>query len=244
MEIDEGESPEKILERADTWSGHATLLILVGIIAEIVLLFVFTDKTDQVERWLLAASNAAIGVGLVIEYACIRKTIKASAEQTEISNQKLREALDRASEAQLELTKFRTPRRKLMTAANRANLAHNLKPFARTEFDVGLGSGGEQADFLWDLEEVLADAGWHELPWGINVPGMMVTQRGPRPISGSVGAQNVEIHVNPSWQQKLSPAAEALATGLRDIGIEANVVSYNTNSSNVQAIHILIGPKG
>jgi hypothetical protein len=42
-----------------------------------------------------------------------------------------------------------------------------LTSFANTKFDVGFGEGdGEQADFVWDLEEALAKAKWSQLPWG------------------------------------------------------------------------------
>jgi hypothetical protein len=148
----------------------------------------------------------------------------------------------RAKEAELALVKFRAPR--LPNKEQLARIAEKLKPFAGTKFDVGLsGNSGEQADFLWRLESALANlepdvpnAGWIELAWG----GL---QRGNRPASGSVAAQNVEIHLHPESREKLLPAANGLISVLKEIGIEAKDAGFNAHSTNVDAIHILIGDK-
>jgi hypothetical protein len=62
-------------------------------------------------------------------------------------------------------------------------------------------------------------------------------------MAGSVGVQNVEMHLDSAHRQGLLPAAEALVSALKDIDIDANEVPINVANTNVQAIHILIGPK-
>src|SRR5262249_44554526 len=73
------------LRQLEIWSGRATILILLGIIGDIVLLFVFPrEVVSTLERWSQVSAKALIGIGLIIEYVCIVRTISAtSAEQTE-----------------------------------------------------------------------------------------------------------------------------------------------------------------
>ena len=100
-----------------------------------------------------------------------------------------------------------------LPAARVGRITATLTPFANTKFDVGFGEGdGEQADFVWDLEEALAKAKWSQLPWGVHAVGIATILRGTngRPLAGSVAAQNVEIHLDPCWRQSLLPAATAL----------------------------------
>jgi hypothetical protein len=131
-----------------------------------------------------------------------------------------------------------------MTSDNRNLIAKGISQFAGTSFDVGVGGGdAEQADFLWDLEEVLAQAGWHQAPWNIVVPGTMTINRNLRPVAGAVSAQNLEIHLDPSWDAKFRPAAQALVDALNSIGLQAQISPYNAVSGNPMVMHILIGPK-
>lgn len=80
-----------------------------------------------------------------------------------------------------------------MTAENRALLQQRLAPFGGQEFDVGFGSGGEQIHFVWDLEEVLSQARWRQLPWGVPAVGTLTHMRNLRPLAGMIYAENVEI---------------------------------------------------
>jgi hypothetical protein len=160
-----------------------------------------------------------------------------------------------AAEANLSLGRLQTPRATLLTAAALDSIAEKLQPFAGTRFDTGLAANsGEQADFLWRLEMALTNlpppenrlnAGWIEIPWGFNQVGVgaQALRRGTRPVSGSVAAQNVEIHLHPEYRAKLLPAATALISALNDVGIISKEVGFNTYSSNDDAIHVLIGEK-
>jgi hypothetical protein len=186
------------VDQAEAWSGYATLLILVGIIAEIGVLFMFPHNgVSSQEQWSLVGANAAIGIGLAIEFACILRSIKANRELKVESDALTAAAMDRAARAETELVEFRRPRRALMTAENKAKLVKRLSSFAGAEFDTGLGSGGEQMHFLWDLEEVLAAAKWKQLDWAAHVVGNHMT-RSQRPLAGFVAAENVEIQLDPT----------------------------------------------
>jgi hypothetical protein len=62
-----------------------------------------------------------------------------------------------------------------------------------------------QRIFLWDLHPILVEAGWENIDW---LEGLFVIRQGPdRPVSGPVGATNVEIHMHPSFRNLLLPAA-------------------------------------
>jgi hypothetical protein len=140
------------------------------------------------------------------------------------------------------LLRFRTPRGVLFKEGpTGAFITNAIRQFAGTQFDTGLAISGEQADFLWALQPTLLAAGWVHEPW--RGAGLFVTQGKDRPLSGSVGATNVEIHIHPQSREKLLPAATALVAALNKMGIAATDAGFNTNSENVSAIHILIGDK-
>lgn len=231
--------PQSRFEHAESWSGYATILIFFGIVCEAALLLIFPGRRSGFELWGAFAADLAIGMGLIIEYVCIIATIKASGQLKAESDAKLAEALDRASNAESKLVEFRTARRMLMTNKARSEVVNKLQRFSGTNFDGGVSSfESEQVDILWDLEEVLSLAGWQQLPW----PRPDIT-RSLRPAAGLVAAQNVEIQLDPSWRLAGLPAAGALIDALNDIGIEAREAPFNTPNTNVQAVHVVVGPK-
>ena len=223
----------------DIWSWIATALIFLGIVAEIVLLFVFPHWETWGELSSLAAANGFIGIGLAIELICIRKSM---AEKRQ-SEERLTDALNRAVSAENSLIELRRPRRSLLTAQNRAKLIPMLQPFAGTEFDVGVsGLDTEIVDCLWDLEEVLQAAGWQQIPWTSPV-GAFGFQRNLRPTCGLVSAEKITLEMDPNGRQGLLPAANAIIGALAAIGIEASEHALLTPIANVQAIHLYVGPK-
>jgi hypothetical protein len=154
------------------------------------------------------------------------------------------EAIERARKIELQLVLFRLPRRDML-AGKTDIVTERLKPFAGTEFDCGIGQGGEQADFWWDLQPAIMVAGWTHIAWQYpptDFP-LFIAQGPDRPVSGSVGAANVEIHLHPEHREKLLPAATALISALNEVGIAAREAGYNTHNINTGAIHILIGDK-
>jgi hypothetical protein len=88
---------------------------------------------------------------------------------------------------------------------------------------------------------VLSQARWTQLPWGVAAVGTLTHMRNLRSLAGAIHAENVEIQLEPTWRQANLAATEALTTALNEIGIET---PYNFANTNVQAIYILVGPKG
>lgn len=218
--------------------------------------------------FVVALAGAAVGVttaGSIVSHKREARGAEQELERYKLETEKkISEAnaagdaaKARAAEAELNLAKFRTPRADILTNDVLLSIAKKLKPFAGTKFDTGLsGNSGEQADFLWRLEEALAsvpqsgseprpNAGWIEIDWGLERLGVgaQTLRRGHRAVSGPVAAQNVELHLHPDCRDKLLPAATALVSALQDVGIAARVAAFNTHSSNDDAIHILIGDK-
>ena len=103
--------PHQRLEALERWSARATLLILVGIVAEIVQLLWFPH--DWMERLWSTIANSLIAVGLIVEYVIILRAIVATGEANRESEEATAEANARLAEAQLELVRLNkkvTPR--------------------------------------------------------------------------------------------------------------------------------------
>jgi hypothetical protein len=148
-----------------------------------------------------------------------------------------------AADAKLELARISTPRVTLLTEESTSSIIEKLKPFAGTKFDTGTAiNSGEQADFLYALRPILQKAGWILLPWDGPGPLLSFGESG-LPVSGSVAAQNVEVHLHPIHRDRLLPAAEALISALKGAGIEAKYWGFNVSSRNDDAMHILTGDK-
>jgi len=206
---------------------------LVGLAVEIASVFIL--RKSLLEGALTIASAAFIWVGVWGELLFAKRAKEAG-------DGIVAQANARAAEAELALVKFRQPRQSYVKG-NEALITERLKPFAGTKFDSGLAANsGEVADFWWDLEPVITAAGWLHLPWNPLSVGMLVYQ-GLRPVSGSVGASNVEIHIRPEERATLGPAGAALISVLNEIGIEAMDIGFNSHSANPEAIHIHIGDK-
>ncbi|WLA57482.1 hypothetical protein [Bradyrhizobium diazoefficiens] len=234
-------SPHDRLETYEKWSAGATLGILIGIIIEIIVLSYYDYHPDR-KFWSSIAANVLIGLGLLIEFFCIRWTIIASSEAEDENRGKLAAALDRASAAEQELIEFRKTRRHVI-GPNKTQLADRLRPFAGTEFDTAMSHfEREIGDILWDIEDALHVAGWRQIDWS-PLPGASAIQRTSRPLAGSALAQNVEIELHPGHHAALKPVAEALIEGLKSVGIDAGEVPYTSATGNHHAIHVLVGPK-
>jgi hypothetical protein len=220
-------------------------IIVAALVFEAALLWRYSGGKSSLETALFIISDLGIAAGVYLEIHFGRRAKAVAAELQAISDAKLAEAFDRAAKAERDLIEFRRTRRSLIQP-NMESLVAELKPFARTKYDIGFGPGdGEQANFCWDVETMLANAGWDEQQWGVIASGaILVNDRGPtRPRAGLVSAESVEIHLDSEWRRALLPAATALISALKGIGIEANEVPFNTTNGNAHAIHILIGPK-
>lgn len=86
-----------MLERLERWSARATLIILAGIVGEIGALWYFDHSLEDRISGTLA--DAAIAIGLVVEYFVILRAIVATGDANRESEENVAEANARAGEA-------------------------------------------------------------------------------------------------------------------------------------------------
>lgn len=233
------ESASSSCERWGLWFAG---IVVVSVIAELVI--AWAQPPYLLFLTESAFADAAVAIGIAGEIAL--GTIWNNHVQTELrkrSDERVTAATNRAARAEAALLEFRRSRRSIMTAENKARLAERLSVFARVEFDTAYGSGGEQMHFLWDLEEALHAANWHQLDWHMLVGNSLFRARTQRPLCGVVDAENVEIQLQPEWRAQNIGAVEGLIAALGEIGIAAAEAPLITANGNIHAIHILIGPK-
>src|SRR5579864_1806473 len=145
-----------VVERNEARATYSGYVLVVGLLIEVALALNFKTGYPAVDGFAPALADILVVLGVYGEIRFAGKAARAQKTLQSRTDQKLTEALDRAAKAEKELVDFRRRRRALMTPENRETLRKRLAPFSGTEFDTGLGSGGEQMHFLWDLEEVLA----------------------------------------------------------------------------------------
>jgi len=241
MSNDENSRLRSRYERYSNWGDRFALLILVGLSVEIIAVFVL--QRPFLEGIFTISSTALILIGVWGELRFAKYAKEAGDGIVAEAEARASEANKKAAEAQLELAKYRTTRRAILRP-HMQSLAKKLRPFSGTVFDTGTGtSDGEQADCLWDLEEVLIAAGWRQTAWITPLVGAQVIQRARRPVSGQVAAQNVEIHLDSASKAALQPATDTFISALNEIGIEATEAAFNVNNANTDAMHVLVGPK-
>ena len=151
------------------------------------------------------------------------------------------EAEQRAAEANLELARMKAPR--TLRPDQQEHVIATLKPFAGTQFDVGLVQGdAEAAEFMSVMEAVLQAAGWTQIDW---VGGDIVMTRQGKPRAGLVTATNVVIAVNPENSSTLGNAAATLSSALNLEGIATRAGTSGAGflNGNAGAVHILVGRK-
>jgi hypothetical protein len=151
------------------------------------------------------------------------------------------EAEQRAAEANLELARLKAPR--TLRPEQQQRVIAMVKPFAGTQFDIGVVQGDpEAAELMVLIETVLKAAGWSQIDW---VGGDIVLTLAGRPTAGVVTTTNVAIAVHPERASTLENAAAALLTALSSQGIAARAGTSAAAflNRNADAIHILIGRK-
>jgi hypothetical protein len=236
--------PHQTLERLERWSGRATLWILFGIFVEIGSVIWFPH--DHWERFWAVVANAAIGIGLIVEYVVIGRAIVATREAEAESNQKVAEAEARASEANqkaqeaaLELAKFRSPR--TFTRDQMYRVAEMVKPYAGMQFaGATTGRDPEYLGFLQFIEMALKLADWQEIDWHTS-PGV-TRSVGRTTIGTTVSVSNVLVTfpLRGSGSQ-LEDAAIKLTEALTQEGFVAQAgVAHGSDSLVIQ---VMVGPK-
>jgi hypothetical protein len=233
------------LRQLETWSGRATILILLGIVGDIAIPFFFPHETISIpERWSQVFANALIGVGLIVEYLCIVQTISAtSAEQTE-SDQRVAnaeanaaEANRAAQEARLELARLTTPRS--LTEAQVRVLIAAASPFAGMPFDVWVQPEAEPLDLAVQIADALVSAGWNWLP----VDSVIAFTKPNKPSMGIAAAKGVAIEMHHSKRVEWDAPALAVGNAIHWAAIKTEVNETTDASMSPVVLHVCIGAK-
>ena len=247
--------PNTELENSERWSGHATLLILAGIVLELVALYVFTKGISWIEKAVLSIANMLVGIGLVIEYRCIGRAKIATGELQRLSDEKVAtaealgaEANQRAAEANLALEKFRAPR--VLSDEQIDRIAKELRRFAGVQFDMGISSRDpELLRLVVLLERALEKAEWTEIDFrGSEGISAVRTRSGAPSIGTSVSAIGVIVGLSRPEKElpMVANAALALANALEAEGIETmytRVISGLLDDDG-QGFFTALGPDG
>ena len=231
------------VERNKSRSKWAAWVLVAGLVVEVVLAFNFSEGKSQLENWSPVLADIMVALGVYGEIHFSGKAARAQKALLSISDAKLTEALDRATEAHAAYIKLRTSRQSILTTEVMASMVEQLKAFPKTKFDVGSDDLDREAwDFLWSLEPTLSRAGWVHVDW---VGGQTFKKNwyGTIRTYGRANVSNVSLEVRPDFRSALMPAVEALAAALRAVDIDVNTADNNNASQNDEAIHVLVGPK-
>lgn len=159
--------PHSAIENLERASAAATLWILVGILIDIVALFLFSH--DMGERIVGVIANGLIGLGLAAEYLVIGKVIDATKEAERESNERVARIEQQAAEANARAAEaeLRTEKLKLELSWRRISPAeaetisatlHNGPPcFVMITY---FGADPEATTFAHDIGLVFSRNGW------------------------------------------------------------------------------------
>jgi hypothetical protein len=165
------------------------------------------DSWNAIYVWSLGIGAVAAGAVVIATFIVIKlqklEAIDAAAEfakyklETEQkiaeANTRATEANARANEAELKLAEYRNPRAPIIQA-HAAEFVDAIAPFKGTKFDMGHAPvAREQWDFAWQLEPLMAKAGWEFVEWsgGNNFPKLNWTMK-PH-LYGVANVTNVSI---------------------------------------------------
>jgi hypothetical protein len=129
------------VERNETRSHWAAWVIVFGLLIEVAVALAHPAGKTVLENWAPVVTNFMIALGVYGEIHFSGKASRAQKRLQSISDEKLADALNRASRAEQELIDYRQPRRALMTRENIQLITERLSPFVGTEFDCGMGQG-------------------------------------------------------------------------------------------------------
>ena len=189
------------LASPEFWRGSGSALVALGVIGVACVIFL-PDAKRGLQKGLALMLIAILLAGLAF----------ARFGETAL----LAEARERASIAELELTRLTTPRTLAPDAQQR--VAARVKAFAGQQFEGQVAPGSEDAQALWAvLDKTLAAAQWVRVP----PVGLAVGE----PPAGVPLAPNsgVTVFVAASRANELAAPAQALAAALMAEGIIAGV---------------------
>jgi hypothetical protein len=215
------------------------------------------DTWNTIMVWFLGiGAAAAVAVGLATFVVIKLQKLEATDAAAEFArykveteqkiaeaNARANEASARASEADLKLAEYRRQRGSIIQE-HAAKFVDSIATFKGTKFDMGHASvGREQWDFAWQLEPLMAQAGWEFVEWseGDNFRKLNWTME--LHLYGLANVTNVSVEFDERGGVDLFKATVALATAFKEIGIDAVATKSNNASPNKNIVHLLIGEK-
>jgi len=230
----------------ERWGMGCAGLVVVSLITELIIAWVQPPYNSFLT--FSAAADVGVAIGIVGEVLLGMWNNHIQTELRKRLNEKLTDALERASRTEQELIHLKTPRRKLFNTDAKSIFVSALTPFSGTNFDIGMGpNDGEVEDFIWDIGLALTNAGWNQIDWlyptgfvgGIRFGGSDAMH----PAMAQAAAINTLVQLHPPISPALKSAGDALVKILNDLEIEAHIVEFNIHNANTRAVHILVGPK-
>jgi hypothetical protein len=211
-------------------------LIIVGLVIEIVGVFVLQKPALEGAVTVVSAALIAIGVWGELKFSHLARVagdaIVAEAEA------RAAEANFKAQESALELAKFRAPR--ALSREQTERVAEKIRPFAGIQFAGARNPGNPEFEsFLRAIEIALQLAQWTEIDWHVSKARPRVA--GLTMIGTEVSVWDVSIGIPLRHAQTYDKPAFALANALNAEGIAATAgIAYDPNAV---AIHVMVGPK-
>jgi hypothetical protein len=193
---------------------------------------------------LILAAAAAIAVGITTAGSIISHKREANAAEGALSRYKLQteekisEANAREKEAELKLEELRAriaPRH--LTLQQQKAITSRMSHFAGTTFVMA--SSGTDNDFVIELGESLAAAGWK---W-VNYPLSPIAIQLPRglPQVGQDMMKGMETHV---FDVSMQPVAGELFSAMTDAGFDLKWIALPPPRPGMEKmLHVIIGSK-
>jgi hypothetical protein len=236
------------LETARFWADIARIALLGGVLVSALSAFVIALTAD-----ILRDSGEAAQRDLQRDLAKFQaeaakfetEAVKARENTARLVNEaiklrrELSEANKRTTDAQLALEKLKAPR--TLNLDDRTAAVEELKSLAGLPFVVASVHDAEAVALIGQIEELLSEAGLVHQPWRGRE---LLASRPGKPAVGVTNVIGIYVQADASRQAQFEPAVNAIATALKERGLDAKAeIGRMTANTNQGAIQILVGKK-
>jgi hypothetical protein len=218
------EELEKSIESCERWEWFGGGLVFFGVAAAVAIAAIHPKYDSFLEQWGSAIADGLVAVGVAIE---IKFGQMAGLRQSELrrrSDDKVAEANERATKAQLELAKYRAWRRLEKSAF--ASVVETMTPFAGTPYTLAVSIlEPEISELMFQIDLALKVARLEHQGW----PQTRVVRfpTGDNAVSPGIGVGVNVRDVTITWELEpgvpptLARIGQALSTALNSVGIVA-----------------------
>lgn len=236
------------LEAARFLGDIARIALLIGVVLTAAGAFVIALTADAIKD-----RGAAVHQELVRDVAKFQaeaakfeaEVAKSKENAARLTNESIRlrrevsEANGRTAEAQLALEKLKAPR--TLSLEGRAVVAEELRSLAGLPFVTAATHDPEALALMTQIEDVLSEAGMMHQPWRGKE---FLASRPNKPATGVTTVIGVFVQADAARASQFEAAVNAIATALKENGIEARAeVGRMTANTNQAAIQVLVGKK-